>query len=322
MKRYLLLLAPIVLCFLNRCTKQENNTVAPVIPGISIQSISYPSFVNSTWTNVIGGTALLEFDLLSSTGGISSTIKDSTDLQSISSYNKTLSNGIYNVYISSKNPSSIADTFIRFNAQIKSYVVSKKQALSLTATTTDGLITIAKSFIQDNKVPVFKPDSGTKTYNLGLINGFYYLYIKGGTKGSVSFVSKATNQTISKSLSITALNQYNMVVQTNKGTLQVVFAPYTYNQVAVTSSTLVTVNIVPDAYSYYKSVYFVATDESGNILNEVKYVQGTSTFKFSALQPYTKDRFNLFLIQVANDPNVTPNIIGVTLGSFATWIKN
>jgi len=313
MKKYILLLVPAILFILNGCKKDgSNNTTPPVVPGISIQSVSYPSFANSTWNNVIGGTALIQFDLLGSGGTVTSTIKDSTNLQNIDTYIKTLSKGTYNIYVSSKNQSAAADTFMRFNAVLKSYSVNAQQALSLTATSTDGLITIGQSFVAGNTVPTFKTDTGTKTYKFGLSNGFYYLYVKGGLKGSVSFTSKTGNQTFTKSLSITALTQYNMALQTVNGSLQVVFVPFVYNQVAVGSSTLVTVNIsVPGFVENGASVYYVATDENGNVLNEVKYVPGTTIFKIASLTPFLKDRFNLFQITIspASD-NTSPEIDG------------
>jgi hypothetical protein len=314
MKKYLLILLPLMLFIFNGCKKDggNNNSTPPIIPGISIQSISYPSFVSSTWNNVLGGNVSLEFDLLNTNDSVSSKVMDSTALKNISAYNKILTKGTYNIYISSKNQTIVADTFIRFNAQIKSYSLAAQQALSLTATTNDGLITIAQSFVQSNTVPTFKADLGSTVYKLGLINGFYYLYVKGGTSGAITFTSKAGNQTITKSLSIATLNQYNLAVQTNKGLLQVVFAPFAYNQVAVNSSTLLTLNITSWAYNYSASsnTYFVVTDESGNILNEVKYVKGTSTFKISALIPYDKDRFNFFEIDTFPDSTVTPIVTG------------
>ncbi len=313
MKKYLpLLLSVIFLIAIGGCTK-ENNPAAPVVPiGISIQNISYPSFQNSTWNNVIGGTVLMEFDQTNSKDSVISRINDSVNLQNISGYYKNLSKGVYNINISSKNLAAAADTFIRFKAQIKGYSVEHKQAVSLTATTTDGLITIGKSFVQDNQVPVFKTDSGSQEYKMGLSNGFYYLYVRGGVKGTILFKSKATSQSVSKNLNVASLTQYNMEVVASKGSLHVVFTPFTYNQVSVSSSTLVTINVDPGDYYFQHSsnTYFVATDESGNILNEVKYVQGTKTFKLSSLQPFENDRFNLYVILVPQDVSSAPNITG------------
>ncbi len=310
MKKYLYIIFPAILFIFSRCSKDHTtNPVVPVLPSVSFQSINYPSFINSSWTNVLGGTVAIEFDLLNSSNTVTSTFKDSTALNNISAYSKILSAGTYNIYVASKS-TAVADTFVRFNAQIKSLSISNKQALSLTATTNDGLITIGQSFVQSGTVPSFKSDSAATPYKFGYTNGFYYLYVKGGTKGTVSFTTKG-NQTVTKSLSIVTLNQYNLALQTNNGTLQVVFAPFAYNQVAVSSSTLLTVNANPTSYGAYASVYFVVTDENGKVLNSVKYIPGTTTFTIASLQPFAETRFNFFEIEIsAASANTKPNITG------------
>jgi len=315
MKRFSSIILLVIPFIFNGCKKDNTNriVIVPVIPSISIQTVNYPSFINSTWTNVIGGQALFQYDLLNASGAVSTTTKDSTNLSNISSYSKILTTGTYDIYVSSKNQTTAVDTFIRFNAQIKALSVSGKQALSLTATTNDGLITIGQSFVKNNTIPTFKPDSGATSYKFGIVNGFYYLYVKGGTKGTVNFTAKAGTQTevVSKNLNIITLNQYNLAIQTNKSTLQVIFVPFAYNQVAVSSSTLLTVNInTGDYYVTNSNVYFVATDESGNVLNSIKYVQGTTTFKFSATAPYEKDRFNFFVILIPTVSTFNPSIKG------------
>ncbi|WP_114940900.1 hypothetical protein [Mucilaginibacter endophyticus] len=310
MNKYLIFLTMAIFCLLNSCKKDDNNgKETTVIAGVTIQSVSYPAIANSTWVNVTGGTASLRFDLLGADSKVTSTLNDSVRLNNVSSFDKTLSEGTYNIYIASKNVSAAADTFIRFNAQVKSYQVKSKQALSFNASSDDGLITIGKSFVQDNTFPVFKSDTGTRIYKFGLVNGFYYLYVKGGIKGSVSFNSKL-GQTFSKQLTISSLTQYNLALQNINASMQIVFEPFIYNPIGVRTSTLLTMNINPDALAGSKSVYFVVTDENGVILNEVKYINGTSVFKISSLQPYEKDRFNFFQIRVSNDPNTMPQIIG------------
>ncbi|WP_426671606.1 hypothetical protein ACPPVU_10245 [Mucilaginibacter sp. McL0603] len=311
MKRYLYFIIPAIAFVLNGCKKDvTNNVTVPIVPSVTVQSVNYPSFANSPWSNVAGGTVLFKFDLLNASNAVVSSYKDSIDVKNIGNYDKTLDKGTYNIYLSSKDQTSVADTFIRFNAKVSAYSVTDKQALSFTATTTDGLITIGQSFVQSNTVPTFKSDSNSTVYKFGLINGFYYLYVKGGTKGAITFTSKGGNQVITKSLSVVTLNQYNLEVQTNRGSLQVVFSPFAYNQVDVNSSTLLTVNLNPNYYSMYSSTYFVVTDENGNVLNSVKYILGTSTFKISSLQPFEKTRFNFFEIDIPQDPNTTPQLTG------------
>lgn len=310
MNRYLIFLTLAIFCLLNACKKDDNKGTEPVVvAGVTIQSVSYPAIANSTWINVTGGTASLRFDLLGADSKVTSSLTDSVRLNKVTGFDKTLSEGTYNIYVSSKNESAAADTFIRFNAQVKSYQVKSKQALSFEASSADGLITIGKSFVQDNTFPVFRSDTGTRNYKFGLINGFYYLYVKGGIKGTVSFNAKA-GQTFTKQLNISSLTQYNLALQGNNASLQVVFEAFKYNQVSVSTSTLLTMNVNPDALVGSKSVYFVVTDENGVILNEVKYIKGTSVFKISSLVPYEKQRFNFFQIKVSDDPNTLPQVIG------------
>jgi hypothetical protein len=281
----------------------------PVTPQITIKDITYPAFINSTWKNVVGGNLALEFDLKDAKDSVSSRIKDSTDLKNISTYAKIVDKGKYDINISAGNPSAIADTFLRFKGQVKSYTVDNKEAVSLTVTSNDGLITIDQKFIKDKTIPTFKADAGPAVYKLGLSNGFYYLYIKNGVQGAISFVSKETGQLVSKRLSIVTLNQYNMAVVANKGMLQVVFSPFAYNDVPVVSSTLLTLNLIPDGYAA-TTTYFVATDETGKILVETKYIPGTKSFKLSTTEPFTKDRFNFYEIRISDDIHTTPNITG------------
>lgn len=322
MKKYLLLILPAIIFIIGGCSKKTDHPVIPVTPEISVQSISYPSFINSTWNNVNGGPIVIKFDKVNDKDSVLSTTNDSTYFTSLSTYSKILGKGTYDITVSSKNTIALADTFIRFNAKIKSYLVENKQAVALTATSTDGLITIGQSFIQDGTVPVFKTDSGSITYKMGLVNGFYYLYIRGGVKGSISFKSKASGQSVTKTLSVVTLNQLNMEVVTNKGPLTVVFTQFAYNQVPVNSSTLITLHISPGVYVGDISTYLVATDENGTILNEVKYIPGTSTFKIASTQPYTKDRFNFYEVRLVGG-DTKPSIIGyLQIKKGSTYYRN
>ncbi|HEY8931282.1 MAG TPA: hypothetical protein VIM55_18910, partial [Mucilaginibacter sp.] len=120
MKKYLLLLLPVFALMIGGCSKEAQKTppVVPVVPEISVQNISYPTFTNSTWTNIAGGKIALEFDLLDAGGAVTSTTTDSTDYSNLVAYSKELKKGNYNIQVSSKNQTAVADTFIRFNAQI------------------------------------------------------------------------------------------------------------------------------------------------------------------------------------------------------------
>jgi hypothetical protein len=308
-KNLLILLTAVI--YYTGCSKNGNNPVVPPTstPGISIQSITTPAFVKSTWSNVLGGTASIEFDLLNANDSVTNKVSDNVDLNNLNGYFKSLNKGTYNVMASYQN-NMVADTFLRFNALVNADNVTTKQNLTLPATSTDGLISISKTYIKDGTIPVFTPEAGGKTFKLGYINGYYYLYIQGGTTGSISFVSIATGQNVTKNLDIVTLNQYNMGVKVNNGVLQVTFVPFVKNSVAVNTATLLTLNINASAYSINKSVYFVVTDENGNVLNAVKYIPGTTTFKIASNQPFNEDRFNFFEINISALANTAPNILG------------
>ncbi|HEX8377122.1 MAG TPA: hypothetical protein VF602_04845 [Pedobacter sp.] len=311
MKKYLLLPVLVVLFVINACQKDDKNDTPALIPEITIDKVTYSSFSNSTWNHVAGGMASIKIDLLNAGGGITSSTLDSVDLKNIPSYKKVLEKGRYDVTLASKNGSRLADTFVMFNAKLEALSVENKQAVSFTATTTNGLITIAKSLIKDNTVPVFKADTDGKEYKLGFINGFYYLYTKDGVKGTLSFSSKTTGQNIHKGLSIAGQNHYNLGLVTANGSLEVVFAPFAYLDEAISASTLITITNADIYYDwYYKSIYFIATDANGKILNEVKYISGTKTLKLSSLEPYDQERLNFYMVGIPKDLTTVPQIFG------------
>jgi hypothetical protein len=312
MKRYLYLSVIIAACLLNSCAKspasKEDTKPVTVTPQIAIHSLMLPNFSGSIWTPAMVGNVRLELDQVNSKDSVLSMIQDSASFANFSLYQKIVPKGTYNITYSS-GTTAAADTFMRFSGQLKGLVVDKKQTLDLTASSNDGVITIDKNFIANGTVPAFKPDSGTKTYKLGLSNGFYYLYVKGGVKGNINFVAKATGQTVGKQLSVKALNQLNMAVVNNKGSLQIIFVPFTANTMKVSSNTLAIINVNPYFLYNNPSTWFVATDENGNILSEVKYVQGTTTFKMDATKPFEKDRFSLYRIEIRTGGTV-PGITG------------
>ena len=293
------------------CTKELSPVSLPVQPAFTVKAISLPQFTNSNWSNVMGGEMLIKLDKLDATGAVATTINDSVAYNNIAAYSKALASGTYNATVTSSS-GSVADTFIRISAQVKSLSIIDKEAASLTATTNDGLITIGKNLVQDGTIPSFKSDSGAN-HKFGLANGFYFLYVKGGTNGTLTFTAQANSQTetLNKHLSIVTLNQYNVALESANGSIKIAFAPFAYNQVQVSSSTLLTVNINPNNYQASSGkVYFVVTDADGNVLNSVQYLPGTSTFKLGATQPYEQTRFNFFEVYISNNANVVPAITG------------
>jgi len=73
--------------------------------------------------------------------------------------------------------------------------------------------------------------------------------------------------------------------------------------------TLITIDLRTDDFYFYKSAYFVLTDEDGNILNEVKYAGIATTLKITSLKPYKKERFNFYEIDLTKDSSITKSII-------------
>ena len=309
-------LAFLVLIHFSSCQKDPVLPDGVKLPTLSINKISELPFSNTEWKHVFGGMAEIKY-----ISG-SSTVTDSLDLGKLSAYQKTMELGTYDIQLRSKS-TAIADTFIRFSAELKGLVVDKGQAISLTASTNDGLITIKKESIKEKTIPTFTPaQAGAKSYNMGFIDGYYFIYVAAGTTGQVSFDSKATDDNITKDLSIKATNHYNLVVVTNgTSSFGVELQKFTYNEVQVFSSTLITIEpphylLGPD-YEYT----FLVADESGKILNSFKYQHESSTIKLASKEPYLKDRLSVFLLSTPLNTNAPPLIdayMNVKKGS--TWV--
>jgi hypothetical protein len=305
----------VVMLMLFSCKKEPTLPDGVKMPALSINKISELPFSNTEWKHVFGGMAEIKYIKGSST------ITDSLDLAKLSAYQKTLELGTYDIQLKSKSTAT-ADTFIRFSAELKGLVVDKGQAISLTASTNDGLITIKKESIKDNTVPTFTPaQAGAKSYKMGLTEGYYFIYVTAGTSGRVSFDSKATEDNITKDLTIAAANHYNLVIVTNgTSSFGVELQKFTYNEVQVSSSTLITIE--PPLYSLgpdYAYTFLIA-DDTGKILNSLKYDQGSSPVKLVSKEPYLKDRLSVFLLSRPLNSSAPPRIdayMNVKRGS--TW---
>lgn len=138
-----------------------------------------------------------------------SSVEDSLNLKNIGTYSKQLIPGTYDITLATKS-TAVVDTFIRFNAGVKSIAVNKDQAISLTAATTDGVITISKDQIDPTIVPTFAPSGSATAYNFGLANGYYFIYVKGAVSGRITFTEATTGDLYLKDLTVTAMNQYDI----------------------------------------------------------------------------------------------------------------
>ncbi|HUH33334.1 MAG TPA: hypothetical protein VLZ28_05230, partial [Daejeonella sp.] len=304
------------LLLLFACQKDPVLPPGVKLPTLTINKISELPFTNTEWKHVFGGMAEIKYI----NGSLTTT--DSLDLAKLSAYQKTIELGTYDIQLRSKSI-AIADTFIRFSAELKGLVVDQGRAISLTASTNDGLITIKKESITEKTIPTFTPaQAGAKSYKMGLIDGYYFIYVTAGTTGQVSFESKATNDNITKDLSIKASNHYNLVIVTNGATsFGVELQKFTYNEVQVFSTTLVTIqpahyNLGPD-YEYT----FLVADEVGTILDTYKYEQGSSAIKLASKEPYLKNRVSVFMLSrplKASEPPRIDAYMNVRKGS--TWV--
>ncbi|MXV51514.1 hypothetical protein GS399_11080 [Pedobacter sp. HMF7647] len=298
--------------FLSGCKKdQPTDPEKPkVVAGITIQSISSNPFLNSDWQHAIGGKGVLEFKLKDSKDSTSSRTQDSLDLANASLYKKELTVGKYDIILDTKKTSNVADTFLRFHSELKGLSVEKQEAVSLSVTSSDGLITIDKDYIKDKTTPTFQSKSDSKAYNLGLINGFYYIYVKGDISGTISFTSQITNKVCMKDIDVKSSNHYNLVVSVSKNnSVQIFLGDFHYKNVAGDKSTLLTLDIDPGYMSFYKNVYYILADENGEVLNKFEYQKGSAQVSVISNKDFQKDRFNLYRITIPLD-NGAPDIIG------------
>jgi len=321
MKRHLTIL--LFLSIFSSCTKNDSSEPGTLIsPRVSIGSIENTSISGSAWKHILGGKADLEFMQKDRNGSLISTTKDSVNLKDYSNFTKSIPNGNYDITLISRNTSSVADTFISFNAEIRELSLQSSQALNFTAISKDGLITLSKEFIKDNTIPTFKTSAG-QIFNLGFTAGFYYLYVKGGTKGEIYFISKTTSQPLSKTLDIGTNNQYNLTLTLTENGVDVIVGVFKYNEVPVTSSTLITIE-TSAAHMCCDDITFVLADEEGTILNSVKYITGYNQIKIGSKIPYNKERVNIFMINKPVETNVAPGItayLHVKTGSIWNLVK-
>ena len=212
MKRFLLFLCAIAILY-SSCSKDH-----VVNPKNTLFKVSLFPKINdnaaSTWQQVLNGEALLQFSALSNDTLTASAVKDSLSLKSISTYTRQLVAGTYNITLKTESK-AVADTFIRFNAQAQNFVVNKDQAISLAATTTDGVITISESQVMASFKPTFTLSGSTTAINFGLANGYYFIYVTGASSGRITFTSATAGDLYLTDILVNALNQYDITAVPN-----------------------------------------------------------------------------------------------------------
>ncbi|HEX8377121.1 MAG TPA: hypothetical protein VF602_04840 [Pedobacter sp.] len=214
-----LLLSLSLFFFLAGCTKDES--VNPY-PTKQFKVSFVPSVSNNfstDWQQVLGGKASLEFNAKTSDTLSSSALKDTIELKTITTYRKQLATGKYDIMLKTQSTAA-ADTFIRFTAEVKDFQVKAEGAISLAATTVDGVLTINKSLIEAGSRPTFIPAGSTTALSFGLANGYYFVYVKGGESGKLTFTEAGSGDEFMKNLTITAMTRYNLVpTRTSKAPL-------------------------------------------------------------------------------------------------------
>jgi hypothetical protein len=183
------------------------------------------NIANSTWQQVLGGEAIIQFTAENSDTLSASPVSDSLNLKNISAYSKQLVAGTYDITLATES-TAVADTFIRFNALINGVAINKDQTISMNAATTDGVITISKSLIDTATTPTFTPTGTTTPYNFGLANGYYFMYVKDAGSGRITFNEATSGDLYLKDITVSALNQYDISVILNASDVIVHLFPF------------------------------------------------------------------------------------------------
>lgn len=171
--------------------------------------------ISSTWQQVLGGRASIGFAAKNTDTLTVSSLTDSLDLSKLSTYTKPVISGTYDVSLKTKS-TAVADTFIRFNALATNVVINKDVAINMQATTTDGVITISKKLIDSTTVPTFIPAGTNTTYNLGVANDYYFIYVSGSKAGKVTFTEASSGDLFIANVTVAANNQYNLTAIVTK----------------------------------------------------------------------------------------------------------
>lgn len=225
----------ILFALFTACTKEH--LVNPATQKLVTVSL-HPNYLvlpPSNWQHVLDGLATLRLTPQNSDTVTLSPISTTVNLKNTASYKQQVIAGIYDITLNTQS-TAVADTFIRFTSKADHVPVSKDETIDLTATTTDGVITISTKLIDSTVTPTFK--SGNQTaYNLGKANGYYFLYAKNATSGTITF-SLSNGYQYMKDLTVRAMNQYDFIPVSNSyGELSIKSYPFN-----LTSSTKIRIN--------------------------------------------------------------------------------
>ncbi|SEO34026.1 hypothetical protein SAMN05192574_107130 [Mucilaginibacter gossypiicola] len=217
------------------CTKEHLINPAPQkLVTVSLHP-NYLVLPPSNWQQVLGGSASLKLTPQNSDSVTLSSISTSINLKDAASYKQQVIAGTYDITLNTQS-TAVADTFIRFTSKADHVPVNKDETIDLAATTTDGVITISTKLIDSTVTPTFKVGNQT-AYNLGKTNGYYFLYVKDATGGTITF-SLSNGYQYMKDLTDRAMNQYDLIPLSNSyGELSI--KSYPFNTI---SSTKISIN--------------------------------------------------------------------------------
>jgi len=241
--------------FLDYATSQTNKNIDLAF-GLKnrVQVASTGSLPDSisTWQHVFGGKSLIQYTPVNPSGTV---IIDSVDLNNPSLYSRTIFNGTYNISLMTKPTTHLADSFIRFTALDSSFVITKSIALGFSGITKDGLITINSNYVKSGTAPLFETSiNGTPvTYKFGLKNGYFFLYVLGQIKGTVSLTSN-TNLVLTKYLIISSNTQYNLAIGNTSqlGPVTLSFLAFHLNQLLFDNTNILSDSIKNGLIGYYR----------------------------------------------------------------------
>lgn len=161
-----------------------------------------------------------------------SSISTILNLKNATSYKQQVIAGTYDITLNTQS-TAVADTFIRFMSRANGVAINKDETVELAATTTDAVITISTKLIDSTVTPTFKSGNQT-TYNFGKVNGYYFLYAKDATSGTIAF-SLSNGYQYMKDLTLRAMNQYDLIPLPNSyGNLSI--TPHAFNFTASTKT--------------------------------------------------------------------------------------
>jgi|GEM_PF-1310897 len=205
-----------------------NTSYYPKNNGNNLYSLNGSTIISS-WPNVFSGNAYVQYS--SRTVGIG-IIKDTISILNTTNYKRNLINDTYDISLSISPTTHLADTFIRFSAIDTGYVINKSGPINFQGITSDAVITMATSTVASGSKPTFNIGTGTSTqkFQFGTSNGYYFLYVKGNTNGTLS-LTVPSGQNLNRTLTVTPNVQYNAVVSQTSiiGPLAITFAPFSLN---------------------------------------------------------------------------------------------